>query len=119
MITEKELKDRCTSEIVKKMVELAEGFTSYSNGIFMYREHYVYSLDTSRFALLVHRTVEGFNKIDCDESISVLNTALELEFGNETEKYYHFENYQSELLTQLECASLHCLIEIFKGVEND
>ena len=57
MKTEQELKADCTPEIIKKMVELAEGFDKWE-----LREIYdpeIWTKSDLLFPLLIHRAVEG------------------------------------------------------------
>ena len=72
MIREQELKERCTPEFIKWMVELAEGFAVlYDDGevILMDLNDDEFDLDESgfinrmsQFPLLIHRAVYGWNK---------------------------------------------------------
>jgi hypothetical protein len=127
MITEQELKAMCTPDIIKKMVELAEGFEirqSISCSMFYFKPQpqvttSIHTKDlfdsdnTFIFSTLIHRTCEGWNKLNSKLIISVDNRIIYDECG--ANKNYAYKNYQPENLTQLELALLHCLIEIFKS----
>ena len=126
MITEQELKDKCAPDIIKRMVELAEGFSNYeynhslNRAIFDSIYHDV--LDIRIFPLLVHRAVEGWNKskhtverID-DYSIRINEQRLFYMY-NEYATPYDYANYQPESLTHAECAMLHCLLDRFEEVK--
>ena len=128
MITEQGLKDKCTPDIIKRMVELAEGFSNYeynhslNRAIFDSIYHDV--LDIRIFPLLVYRAVEGWNKskhtverID-DYSIRINEQRLFYMY-NEYATPYDYANYQPESLTHAECAMLHCLLDVFKQEERD
>ena len=45
MITEQQLKQDCTPELIKKMVELAEGFRVEPNGLIVYKPAGIFSTD--------------------------------------------------------------------------
>ena len=126
MIIEQELKERCTPDIIKRMVELAEGFSNYeynhslNRAIFDSIYHDV--LDIRIFPLLVYRAVEGWNKskhtverID-DYSIRINEQRLFYMY-NEYATPYDYANYQPESLTHAECAMLHCLLDRFEEVK--
>ena len=84
MKTEKEIKAMCTPDIIKKMVELAEGWN---------KKH-----------------------AKLNEIIHITDHRYFVAFYNGYKSYteYYYVNYQPESLTALECALLHCLIEILK-----
>jgi len=119
MITEQELKAMCTPDIIKKMVELAEGFEwrediEFNNNLYYSHKDsewiWIGSIDSVQFPLLIHRAVEGINKkLDIQDQIIIGKFNVECSLYD-----CKFENYQPENLTQLECALLHCLIEILK-----
>jgi hypothetical protein len=130
MITEQQLKQDCTPDVIKKMVELAEGF---SYPIFILEENDTWErqinliFDWSLFPLLIHRAVEGWNKNKKEESILkeiiVYNDSVKLiEYKESREGGFDpfaivikkFENYQPSSLTPCECACLHCLIEVLR-----
>lgn len=125
MKTEQELKDQCTPEFIKWMCELAEGFKIYPNRILGQIESVSGALftleynnilnDSSVFPLLIHRAVEGWNKITRNKYIIITDTFLyttsNLHRGDER---YNYNNYQPQSLTQAECAMLHCMLDIFK-----
>ena len=122
MKTEKELKDRCTPDIIKKMVELAEGFEfddKYDHVLLTNNDRA--SIDdmmdyTIMFSTLIHRAVEGWNK-KCGFNNGVVlypdHIELNIECGDKVFEFRYL-NYQLENLTALECACLHCLLEIFE-----
>ena len=115
MKTEQELKAMVTPDIIKKMCELAEGFKDYPKTV---------SLDTSAhlkndivnwcmFPLLIHRAVEGWNlKCESWEEIRIDYESKNVSISGSNKKL--IKNYQPENLTALECACLHCLLEIFE-----
>lgn len=110
MITEQELKEQCTLDIIKRMVELAEGFEYQGDDEIFYN-----SLRVDRnillFPLLIHRAVEGMKIIYSDpEKLWYNNT-----YGMQC---FRFKNYQPESLTHAECAILDCLIDILKDEKN-
>ena len=122
MKTETDLKNKCTPEFIKWMVELAERFectefelkTSYQ---IRYNSIALPYQDILMFPLLIHRAVEGWNKnnkgnpyIEIDDSsiwVCSYNNNFK-EFG------FSFHEYQPRSLTQAECAMLDCLLDIFK-----
>ena len=118
MITEKELKDKCTTEFIKWMVELAEGF-EYKNDHVWFGLWYAHINDIKYeqllFSLLIHRAVEGFNKNQVDEQLIIgQNKIIIWHFDMIHFKDWIFDNYQPQSLTQAECAMLHCLLDVFK-----
>lgn len=118
MITEQELKDKCTPEIIKSMVELAEGF-EYDKDNFIIFGIAIYLWNDERlFPLLIHRAVEGWNKKYRDDNtfIFIGDNYVHHEYKAPRTKddLYNFKNYQSQSLTQAECAELDCLLDIFK-----
>ena len=118
MIAESKLKADCTPEIIKKMVELAEGFKypiliPDENDTWERQINLIFNW--ARFPLLIHRAVEGWNKITRNKYIIITDTFLyttsNLHQGDER---YNYNNYQTQSLTHCECACLHCLIEVLK-----
>jgi len=120
MITEQELKAMCTPDIIKEMVELAEGFELFPNrmlGHIQSPNGALFTLDYNNimndfivFPLLIHRACEGINKkLDIQDQIIIGKFNVECSLYD-----CKFENYQPENQTQLECALLHCMIEILK-----
>lgn len=137
MTTEQELKDQCTPEFIKWMCKLAEGFeydefidnknrlrsVRYENNE-MWADNYFIS-KWYLFPLLIHRAVEGWNKIQEDylKEIIVYGDSVKLiEYKESRQSGFDpfatiikkFKNYQPQSLTQAECACLHCLLDIFK-----
>ena len=132
MIPESKLKSDCTPEIIKRMVELAEGFEFISDGnnIHVIRLHlakyehedWILRLPLFHrilFPLLIHRAVEGINKDrDKYDGIIIHKNSVEVLPDDDMEiPLYKFKNYQPESLTPCECACLHCLIEVLKDCE--
>jgi hypothetical protein len=111
MIPESKLKADCTPEIIKKMVELAEGFEIddsnivYCGGMLTIELKKYFNFIV--FPLLIHRAVEGWNKKLYESIILVQHNHL-----TKKESRYNFNDYQPESLTPCECACLHCLIEV-------
>ena len=125
MTTEKELKDQCTPDIIKKMCELTEGFKYFDSGKRFQFERKLYNIDDAiAFPLLIHRAVEEWNnkEIRADNylklrSINIYNAGACLEDKYKKPlKTYLFENYQIQNLTHAECAMLHCLLYIFNNL---
>ena len=133
MITEQELKDRCTPEFIKWMCEYAEGFrllndyTLFAFESFDCRINGVHE-SLCLLPLLIHRAAEGWNKLKRDEifkeiviykdKVCLDNYKLETKQGYEDYYKYtlidkNFSNYQPQLLTQCELALLHCLLDIY------
>ena len=137
MINEQELKDRCTPEFIKFMVELAEGFRDNTTGnvviidspfdswIFFNNENNSKELQNPPkwFPLLIHRTAEGFNKANGETGQFGIYidrekiTFCDFKLNRNEEKEYKFKNYQPQSLTHAECAMLHCLLDIFEEVK--
>jgi hypothetical protein len=111
MITEQQLKSDCTPDIIKRMVELAEGFEIddsnivYCGGMLTIELKKYFNFIV--FPLLIHRAVEGWNKKLYESIILVQHNHL-----TKKESRYNFNDYQPESLTPCECACLHCLIEV-------
>ena len=123
--TEAEIKAMATPEIIKKMVELAEGFAILHNDRIKfqaptYSTQLSYSIlinDSLLLPLLIHRAIEGFNnKVNCLELIVIYVMASIVQVCNRDGicTVYVFSKYQPESLTACELACLHCLIEILK-----
>lgn len=124
MITEQELKDRCTPEFIKWMCEYAEGFIKNLNLNVYDVKKYLQNIkkDNDIFALLVHRTIDGWNKKHFDAIESIFYEYDEISYG--LNKYpmpdffkFKIKDYESNNLTQAECAMLHCLLDVFKKQE--
>jgi hypothetical protein len=110
MITEQQLKADCTPEIIKKMVELADMGKYYE----AFGEDIIYGLTCHGFIfpLLIHRAVEGWNKIDNQSFYIYMGYRYISKNYPEYDIRYAFKNYQPQFLTHCECACLHCLIEV-------
>jgi hypothetical protein len=117
MIPESKLKADCTPEIIKKMVELAEGFEFYENEdgdkYYSHKESAewipILVFDPVVFPLLIHRAVEELEYV-----VNQDKEKLWILLNNNDFKIYPFNNYQPQSLTPCECACLHCLIEVLK-----
>jgi len=126
MTTEQELKDQCTPEIIKRMVELAEGFEYsldhviyiiYTGGIIPCKHDVLKNPEnTLIFSTLIHRAVEGWNKKNGhNRNIIMSNNFIGYYDGIKTNiTDYNFPSYQPQSLTLCECACLDCLLDIFK-----
>jgi len=121
MITEKELKDRCTPEFIKWMCELAEGFEVTDHPIPMVQYSIILKYidkfkDSMNFPLLIHRAVEGWNNLKTNKFVHLYSKGVSLLTRKEDCCLTTFDylEYQPENLTQLECALLNCLLEIFE-----
>ena len=133
MTTEKELKQRCTPEIIKRMVELAEGFEFIQDSKGDINLCHIKAPDgfktyfgsikdkeyTLNFSTLIHRAVEGWNKKDIEYQIRIDGDEVYIPMWEQGESSCKFfkksSDYQKESLTQLECAMLDCLLDIFSG----
>lgn len=118
MTTEQELKKRCTPNIIKRMVELAEEFRIQDEQRIIFNNSFVTQnlieiIYSKIFPLLIYRAVEGFNR-NSFPPIHIYQDCCILE--NVIPKRYYFKNYQPQSLTQAECAMLHCLLDIFEEV---
>lgn len=125
MITENELKDRCTPEIIKRMCELAEGFEFIDREVFNNKnargfKYNGWSGETTEnvvsmisnhgiFPILIHRAVEGWDNDELTPFVIEIHTRMIR--GRNT---YRFKNYQPTTLTSAECAMLDCLLEVLK-----
>jgi len=117
MKTEQEIKDKVTPDIIKKMCEIAKGFTYYDSGCRFEFDRKVYNTDNVlAFSTLIHRAVEGWNKKQENKIIyiEIDNRTVWKKYGNCCTKKYQFIEHQPENLTACECALLHCLLEIFE-----
>jgi hypothetical protein len=114
MKTESEVKSRVTPEIIKEMCELAEGFEYTSDDYAIYNN--TYDADTDILPILIHRAVEGWNKLDNESVIVILDDSLMFSKLEKDEVYYYSKNYQTKNLTQLECALLDCLVDVLEEI---
>lgn len=121
--TEAEIKAMCTPDIIKKMVELAEGFKIvkhpmcelvFFDSIMSDNCISLASLNQHvLFPLLIHRAVDRLGIKDINiYRCKYMN--IDYIFNESTDMKYNIEDYQPENLTQLELALPHCLIVIFK-----
>lgn len=125
MIIEQQLKDDCTPEIIKKMVELAEGFEVDTDGVFYNgiilpngtEVDFDIQNDDLLFPLLIHRAVEGWNSRN-ELTIRIYEDVVTLQKRDNPffDNYFSFKNYQPQLLTHAECALLHCMFDIFQEI---
>lgn len=111
MITQQELTDKCIPEIIKKMVELAEGFEIVDERYINFGKDItcasMHIFTWPLFSTLIHRAVEGCSHIIVDyESKHVEETTMC--------KLYNFKDYQPTTLTHAGCAMLDCLLEVLK-----
>ena len=127
MITEQQLKADCTPKIIKKMVELAEGFEFVSSeDINLYQIAFFgrteavsffkqnIDINVGLFPLLIHRAVEGWNRLNkayimTTDSFCYTTTNL-----HQSEERRDFKNYQPTTLTHAECAMLDCLLYVLE-----
>ena len=128
MITQQELTDKCTPEIINMMVELANGFelrSSISTTMLYFKPQTqvttsIHAKDlfepdnTLIFSTLISRAVEGWNRLNkayimTTDSFCYTTTNL-----HQSEERRDFKNYQPTTLTPAECAMLDCLIDILK-----
>lgn len=116
MITEQELKDKCTTEFIKWMCEYAEGFGYIDYVLSQSSDLEQVRFNNIIFPLLIHRAVEGINKSDNGIVIIITDISViqHIAYDDEYNAEYEFKNYQSETLTACECAMLDCLIEVLK-----
>jgi len=127
MITEKELKERCTPEFIKWMCNLAEGFEFIDNGIssnnwFTVKfnsitiGHCISNIyeNTLAFSTFIHRAIEELNKKTCSFLRLIMPYEDGIAAGN-GKTFYEFKNYQLHLLTSTECCYLNCLLDIYTG----
>lgn len=120
MKTFKELSEKTTPDIIKRMCELAEGFEILnfidSRLTIKFDELFIEIADicfhSFLFPLLLHRAVEGWNKSNtCMTNITTYGSRIE--YGAFDEKnIYFFEDYEASLLTQEEMALWDCLINV-------
>ena len=110
MITEQQLKDKITPEFIKWCCEYAKGYDYIDEYIFRYNND-----SFAFFPLLLHRTVEGWNKKQEWLENSILINKSFVDIHNK--KGYKINNYQPSTLTPCECVILHCLLDIFEEVE--
>ena len=120
--TEQELKDRCTPDAIKWMVELAEGFECNELGNCSYI-HVEFNGDwwddeeifeSSVFPLLIHRAFEGYNRLNKGKEIL---RCINFIGRNDTNYIAAYDDYQPQSLTHAECAILHCLLNGFEEVK--
>ena len=116
MIKEQELKNKCTPEFTKWMCEYAEGFGYIDYVLSQSSDLEQVRFNNIIFPLLIHRAVEGCNNFIDDFLIYIKCSCVD-RYKNSEYVIYCFENYQSQTLTQAECAMLHCLLDIFKEQE--
>ena len=121
MITFEELKEKTTPEIIKEMVELTEGFTyelykdKSLSGIY-YNKEFLFYLEVvadNIFPLLLHRAVEGWNKIQgIGQSGNIFINDDGVFINNSEPICYLFKNYLPCHLTACEMAIWDCLLNI-------
>lgn len=124
MKTEAKIKSQVTPEVIKKMVELAEGFEyglfdNISLNKFHVHSEFLFSVENIIFlSTLIHRAVEGINKGDNGIVIIITDILVihHIAYDDEYNAEYKFKDYQPSTLTACECALLDCLLEILEGV---
>jgi len=123
MITFNELKERTTPDIIKKMVELAEGFElSYFDGhgdivILPYNKAIPLSVIYDNgivFSTLLHRAVEGWNKSNENIREWIETDKMQVSLFRHGVYRYEFKKYEPCHLTQCEMAIWDCLLEVIK-----
>jgi hypothetical protein len=121
MIPESKLKEQCTPDVIKKMVELAEGFEFYENEegdkYYSHKESEwipILVFNPVVFPLLIHRAVGGWNNKDNQSFYIYMGYRYISKNYPEYDIRYAFKNYQPSSFTPCECACLHCLIEVLK-----
>ena len=123
MITEQELKNKCTPEFIKWLCEYAKGF-----GYIDYVLSQSSDLEQARFnniifPLLIHRAVEGWNKINPCKPIQILCNCISFITDEDNpasvEWGYDNEQYEPCHLTVCEMAIWDCLLNILKQEERD
>ena len=116
MITFNELREQTTSDIIKQFVELTEGFEWIDNrNEYSYNGYYNYwdNFETTEFITLLHRAVEGWNKIDKSKNqINILTTYIQSWDNKKGLTDYNFLDYKPCHLTACEMAIWHCLLEV-------
>ena len=123
MKTEAKIKSQVTPEVIKKMVELAEGFEyglfdNISLNKFHVHSEFLFSVENIIFlSTLIHRAVEGWNKsqVNSENCIVIQDDSVILWSENLVDcKTFDFPDYQPSTLTACECALLDCLCEVLK-----
>ena len=127
MKTFEELKERTDPDIIKQFVELAEMFElSYFDGhgdivIFPYNKALPLSVIYDNgivFSTLLHRAVEGWNKINPCKPIQILCNCISFITDEDdpasVEWGYDNEQYEPCHLTVCEMAIWDCLLEVLK-----
>jgi hypothetical protein len=127
MKTQKEIEEKLTPEIIKKMCELAEGYEferdedGYHGIINVSDDFYLLEniiRDMADLPLLIHRAVEGWNNKFANNKLMIHMTYNMIHFFSMTKPKhvteFMFKNYQPSTLTACECALLDCLIEVLK-----
>ena len=121
MITFDELREQTTPDIIKKMVELAEGFefVDCENGYFSIaingQEYGNIITDEILFPLLLHRAVEGWNKEYFGQKfigISYDEIFLQEYKSGFIIKNWIIEDYLPCHLTACEMVIMDCLSEV-------
>jgi len=122
MKTQKEIESRVTPEIVKGMVELAEGFDLDTDGTFIEGiilpngtevDFENIQNDDIIFPLLIHRAVEGWNKLNEKLYIEVDHSVWF--YGEKEIIEYGLNKYKPTTLTACELALLDCLVDVLSG----
>lgn len=118
MKTWDDLKQQITPEFIKKLCEFAEGF-----GYIDYVLSQSSDLEQARFnniifPLLLHRAIEGWNKINPCKPIQILCNCISFITDEDdpasVEWGYDNEQYEPCHLTQCELAIWDCLLEVLR-----
>ena len=132
MKTFEQLREQTTPDIIKKMAELAEGFELDTDGdnigikdpfdnFYYFEDDIPKNMET--FPLLLHRAVEGWNKINPCKPIQILCNCISFITDEDdpasVEWGYDNEQYEPCHLTQCEMAIWDCLLNILKQEERD
>jgi len=135
LITFDELKERTIPDIIKQMVELAEGFIFdeedfiidililFKDGHYEDNDYFQWDLsditNSVLFPLLLHRAVEGWNKIQGIGQSGNIFINDDGVFINYSEPIcYLFKNYLPCHLTACEMAIWDCLLNILQHEES-
>ena len=121
---EKDFKPGITLQFINFLVELAEGFEyddEYENWLVYFKpneETYIkhtFINDSLAFSTLLHRAVEGWNKLNKQKKIYIDYVYERVYYIDEKLKIHNFDfkNYQPCHLTACEMAIWHCLCEVF------
>jgi hypothetical protein len=130
MITENDLKLKCSPDFINFLCELAEGFEceienlrdpyiKFNNSDRIFISELFRPFNVSFLSTLIHRAVDGWNKKHGEKYYTIDTIVDSIVFMKNQYPMpmsikYKFSDYQPQSLTQAECACLHCLHDIFK-----